>query len=228
MHLFSFSLCERKSSSTPRSSSGYGWIHLVKSADQLIIVKWCFSYWLEGEFVQEVGGGTACPEIVYEPDPLHLSPSLSLALCGITRQGETLGLSVIHKEATAGHNHAPVRVDCKKKTLEEGLSIYNVGVPQERQGDQNRVVIPQMNVLSLKYFPQDFLNACDPYDAILGDCGTSRRSALAGRSRSLEWVLIEYLKTKVLRIISNTKAFIVILFLIMILFYFIIFYFLVF
>lgn len=86
------------------------------------------------------------------------------------------------------------------------MSIYNMGVPQERQGEQNRVMIPQMDALSLKYFPQEFLNACDPYVAILGDCGTSRRLALAGRNRSLGWALIEYLKAKVLRIMSNTTS----------------------
>lgn len=93
-----------------------------------------------------------------------------------------------------------------KKTLEEGLSIYNMGVPQERQGEQNRLMIPQMDALSLKYFPQEFLNACDPYVAILGDCGTCRRLALAGRNRSLGWALTEYLKTKVLRVMSNTTS----------------------
>lgn len=57
--------------------------------------------------VQEVGGGSACPAIGYELDPVHLTPSLSLAPHRTTCQGETLGLVLIHKEAAAGHNHAP-------------------------------------------------------------------------------------------------------------------------
>lgn len=71
---------ESESSSTPRSSSNHGHIHLVKSVDQLIIVEWCFSYWVEDELVQEVEDGSACLDIGYEPDPVRLTPSLSLAL----------------------------------------------------------------------------------------------------------------------------------------------------
>lgn len=71
---------ESESSSIPRSSSNHGHIHRVKFVDQLIIVEGCFSYWVEDELVQEVEGGTTCLDIGYEPGPVCLTPSLSLAL----------------------------------------------------------------------------------------------------------------------------------------------------
>lgn len=80
----------------------------MKSAEQQVIVKWRFCHWLEADTVHEVGGGSAYPAIGYEPDPVHLTPSLSLASHRITCQGETFGLALIHKEAAAGHNRSSV------------------------------------------------------------------------------------------------------------------------